>query len=50
MDDKRVSGSPARDPLTKNRITRQNNCITSVGNLSRSEEHTSELQSQPKAL
>jgi len=34
MDDKRVSGSPGRDPLTKNRITRQNNCITSVGNLS----------------
>ncbi len=34
MDDKRVSGSPGRDPLTKNNITRQNNCITSVGNLS----------------
>jgi len=34
MDDKRVSGSPARDPLTKNKITRQNNFITSVGNLS----------------
>ena len=34
MDDKRVSGSPGRDPLTKNNITRQNNFITSVGNLS----------------
>ncbi len=36
MDDKRVSGSPARDPLTKNKINRQENSITSVGNLSNS--------------
>jgi len=34
MDDKRVSGSPSRDPLTKNKINRQDNFITSVGNLS----------------
>ena len=34
MDDKRVSGSPARDPLTKNNITKQNKFITSVGHLS----------------